>query len=293
MRISTNQQFETYTRSIRTAQESYFGVQKQITSGRRWSNAFEDPLSARLSINSRQLKSRFEQFDKNLRGADDYLKNTEVALTDVGDALTKAKVLAVQAASSTIDPTAAEALANQVTALQDRLVRSANWQGSQGQHIFGGQISDAKPFAASSGVLTFSGDTNAIQTEVRSGEYMRINLDASTHMVDIYETLETLKNHIRSLDTIQISSVSIANLDSAIAQNTSLRGETGAKMQTVESLKVENERRIDEFTKEISDHEEIDLAEAMVRYQQTEVAYTAAMQVASQGMRLSLMDFMR
>lgn len=294
MRISTGYQFDTYTGSIRTAQEAYFKVQKQISSGKRFESAHEDPLATKLTINSRHLKARFDQFEKNLRGAKDYMGNSERGLTEIGDLLSKANVLAIQGASSSIDANAAQSLAQQVASLQEKLVRSANMQGSQGQYIFAGHMSDTLPFTALGGVMSYAGDANVIRAEVRSGEYMPINLPGvSTVFTDIYDKLETLKTNIQNQNVVAISDESLADIKSLRDQITGLRAEVGSRMQTIESLSAENTRRIDDFSKEISDHEDVDLAEAFVRYQQSETAYTAAMQIASQGMRLSLMDFMR
>ncbi|MBA4291863.1 flagellar hook-associated protein 3 [bacterium] len=294
MRISTGYQFDAYTGSIRTAQEAYFKVQKQISSGKRFESAHEDPLATKLTINSRHLKARFDQFEKNLRGAKDYLGNSERGLTEIGDLLSKANVLAIQGASSSIDANAAQSLAQQVASLQEKLVRSANMEGSQGQYIFAGHLSDTLPFTALGGVMSYVGDANVIRAEVRSGEYMPINLPGvSTVFTDIYDKLETLKTNIQNQNVVAISDESLADIKSLRDQITGLRAEVGSRMQTIESLSAENTRRIDDFSKEISDHEDVDLAEAFVRYQQSETAYTAAMQIASQGMRLSLMDFMR
>ncbi|ARU42050.1 flagellar hook-associated protein 3 [Armatimonadetes bacterium Uphvl-Ar1] len=294
MRISTGYQFDTYTGSIRTAQEAYFKVQKQISSGKRFESAHEDPLATKLTINSRHLKARFDQFEKNLRGAKDYMGNSERGLTEIGDLLSKANVLAIQGASSSIDANAAQSLAQQVASLQEKLVRSANMQGSQGQYIFAGHQSETLPFTALGGVMSYAGDANVIRAEVRSGEYMPINLPGvSTVFTDIYDKLETLKTNIQNQNVVAISDESLADIKSLRDQITGLRAEVGSRMQTIESLSAENTRRIDDFSKEISDHEDVDLAEAFVRYQQSETAYTAAMQIASQGMRLSLMDFMR
>lgn len=294
MRISTGYQFESYTGSIRTAQEAYFKVQKQISSGKRFESAHEDPLATKLTINSRHLKARFDQFEKNLRGAKDYMGNSERGLTEIGDVLSKANVLAIQGASSSIDANAAQSLAQQVASLQEKLVRSANMQGSQGQYIFAGHMSDTLPFTALGGVMSYAGDANVIRAEVRSGEYMPINLPGvSTVFTDIYDKLETLKTNIQNQNVVAISDESLADIKSLRDQITGLRAEVGSRMQTIEGLSAENTRRIDDFSKEISDHEDVDLAEAFVRYQQSETAYTAAMQIASQGMRLSLMDFMR
>ncbi len=294
MRISTAHQFDSYLGSIRTAQDAYLKVQRQIASGKKYDAGHEDPLSTRLTMNSRSLKARFEQFDKNLRGAKDYAGNGEIALTEMGDLLNQANVLAIQGASSSIDTNTAQSLANQVSDLQAKLVRLGNTQGSQGQYIFAGQKSDTKPFSVSGTTVTFAGDTNSIRAEVRTSEYMEINdPGVSSVVTDIYDKLETLKTNLQSQNVIALSDQSLKDIKLLKDQVTGLRAVVGSRMQTTVSLNSENTRRIDEFTKEISDHEEVDLAEAFVRYSQTETAYTAAMQVASKGMQLSLMDFLR
>lgn len=294
MRVSTPYQFETFSNSIRTAQEAYFRVQRQISTGKKYETASEDPLSTRLSINARTLKSRFEQFDKNLRGANDYLGFSESALADVTDVVNQANQLAIQGASSAIDVGAAQSLADQVGKLQERLVRLANTQGGQGQYIFAGQKNGTAPYSASGGVLTYSGDGNPIRAEIRSGEYMDINLAGiDTDFVDMYAKLEQLKTNLSNQDVVAISTQSLADIKGIRDKVTNLRAEVGSRLQTVQSLKDENTRRIDDFTKDISDYEDVDLSDAIVRYQQTQSAYQAAMQVASQGMNLSLMDFLR
>lgn len=294
MRISSPYQFETYTNNIRKSQSEYFRVQKQISSGKRFETSSEDPLSAHLSMNTRQLKLRFEQYDKNLRNAKDYLGNSEQALGEIGDLLNQASVYAIQGASSAIDPAAAQSLAQQVDSLQEKLLRLGNKQGSQGQYIFAGQKTNTKPFTEIGATLQFDGDDLPILAEVRANEYSRINgqgMDIA--IADAYTALEELKANLASHDVIKLSDESVADLKALRERTTGMRAEMGAKLQNVQQLETENSRRIDELKAEISEFEEVDLTEAFVRYQQAENAYSAALQVASQGMRLSLMDFMR
>lgn len=294
MRVSTPYQFESFANNIRTAQDAFFRVQRQISTGKKFQSASEDPLSTRLSINARSLRARFEQFDKNLRGAKDYLGSSENALSDVTDLLNQANQLAIQGASSAIDVGAAQSLAEQVAKLQERLVRTANTQGGQGQYIFAGQKNGAPPYSATGGVMSYAGDSNSIRAEIRPSEYMEINVSGiDTDFVDMYDKLEQLKNNLRNQDIVAISNQSIADIKGLRDKFTNFRAQVGSRLQTVESLSQENTRRIDDFSKDISDYEDVDLSDAMVRYRQTQTAYQAALQVAGQGMNLSLMDFLR
>ncbi len=294
MRISTPHLFDSYGSQIRDAQSRYFAAQQQVTTGKAFTNASENPLNAQLSINTRHLKARFEQFDKNLRAAKDYLGNSEQAMSEINSLINQANVYAIQGASSAIDTQSAQSLADQIGLLQDKLLQIANRQGSGGQYVFAGQKSDAKPFVKSGTVAQFNGDDLPVMAEIRSAEYMRTNVaGVGAFVTGLYDALETLKTNVASQNIIQISDSDLVAIKNYQTQATGFRGEIGARLQTVAGLSTENARRLDDLTAEIGDLEEVDLTEAMVRYQQAQNAYTAALQVASQGMQLSLMDFLR
>ena len=294
MRISTGHMFDTYQSNITKSQNEYFRIQQQISTGKKFASGSEDPLASSLSLCVRSLQSRFMQFDKNLRSATDYAGNSEIAIGEIGNLLRNATSLAIQGASDALDAPARQAIADSVSRLQDRLVSLANTQGSSSQYIFAGHKTTTKPFVVNAGTLNFNGDTNAIQVEIRSSEYLPANVaNASTLITDIYNELETLKSNLINGSVSQLSDQSIANLRNLQDQTHGVRAELGARLQQIETFKAENQRRIDDFTKDISDLEDVDLTEAFVKYQQADSAYRAALQVASKGMQLSLMDYLR
>ncbi|MCB0826570.1 MAG: flagellar hook-associated protein FlgL [Armatimonadetes bacterium] len=294
MRISTLYQFDSSLSRIRNAQSEYFLAQKQISTGKRWELGSEDPISASLSLDSRRLQSRLQQYQDNLRSAKDYLGNTENIMSETSALVNSAYTTAVQAASGTNSTEQLNALANQVTEMQNRLITLANSQGSRGQYLFAGHKTDTKPFTQSGATLAFAGDNNQIRVETGQGEMMSVSLGSpEAFFTDIYNELETLKTNIQNGDLVQLSDQSIADMQNRIRVINQTRGDIGTKLQTVEKLEASNTRRLDDFTKEISDLEDVDLSEAFVRYQQSENTYMAALQVASKGMELSLMDFIR
>lgn len=295
MRISTSQQYDGNLKRIQQAFTRFSDVQRQLTTGKRWAMGSEDPISASLAITNRRMTSRLTQFDANLRGAKDYLANTERALSEVSTLVTQAYTMALQGANDALDQTARNNLANQIADLQANLVRLGNSQGSSGQYIFAGHESATKPFTVDSGTtLVFHGDIDPVNAEVRASEYMRTNMPtADTFFTEIYEALEGLKSNLQTGDVIRLSDENVGTLQSLAKGVTAVRADTGRKLQQVDAFSADNRRRIDELAAGLSELEEVDLTEAFVRYQQTETAYQAALQVASQGMRLSLMDFMR
>ena len=294
MRVSTSFQFETYSSRIRDAQSRYFEAQERVMSGKRFNRVSEDPVAAMTSISARSLRSRLDQLRKNLLVAQEYAGSTEHVLDETGQLARRAYTLAIQGASDATTQESRDAMAREIGSLQQRVVDLANTQGSGGKYIFAGQMSDTKPFSATGGVLTFAGNTLPILVEVRPGETMRANLEnADTFFADVYNALENLRANLLGGDIGLISDQDVGAMRAVVDEIGAARGTTGVKLADIKRLETEGQRRIDDLTKTISDNEDIDLADAITQMQMAETAYSAALQVTSQGFGLSLMDFLR
>ena len=294
MRVSTNFQFESYANKVSDAKSRYFEAQQRVTTGKKYATVSEDPIAALGSLSAKSLRSRLEQLTKNLIVAQEFAGTTEGVLDEAGQLAQRAYVLAIQGASDSTTQPSRDAMATEIASIQKRLVDLGNTQASGGRYIFAGQSSDTKPFSEASGVLTFNADDLPVQVEIRPSETMRANLsNASTYFGNVYAALESLKTNLASGNTQLISEGDIANLQASIDATNIARGQSGVKFQEIQRLRAEGERRVDELTIAISDNEDIDLADAITQMQQAETAYTAALQVAGQGFRLSLMDFLR
>lgn len=294
MRITSNYQYDVYRNNIRDAQENYFLAQQRVMTGKRFTRVSEDSVAALTSLNARGLRSRLEQLDKNLMVAKEYTGTTESVLDEVNTVLKRAYTLAIQGASDATTQPSRDAMADEIASLQKRLIDLGNTQGLNGKFIFAGQNSDAKPFTDNAGAIVFNGDTLPINVEVRPNEVMRANLEnADTFFLGIHSTLQTLQDDLRGGDVGLISEQDVAAVLGAMGQLSTARGSNATKLQEIERLRNEGARRMDDLTKTISDNEDIDLAEAITRMQMAETAYTASLQVASQGFRLSLMDFLQ
>jgi len=293
MRISSQQQYDRYTGDIRRAQLRYFEAQAEITTGKRQDLLKNDPAAASTVIRTSSLKTATTQYDKNLRAAKDYIGNSETALQETNGLMKKAYELAMRGANTSTDQNARDAMAVEVDQLQKRLAELGNARGASGQYLFAGQDNETAPFTQTPPTLTFGGDNNAVRVEVGPNNAATVNTQGSSQFTDAYARLETLKNSLRGGNLSAMSGQDIPALQNSMNSFRVSIGEAGSRMALVKEYESQNQRRIDEFTTRIADAEEVDIAEAMVRYQQAETAYTAAMQVAGQGFKLSLMDFIR
>lgn len=291
MRISTSYKYDTLQFDIQNAADRLATITQQVATGKRINQPSDDPVGVGQTINMRSLQSAMEQYQSNLNTAKGSLGTVDNTAADITDLLNQANQIAVSGASGTTDQIGRNAMAAQITSLQARLVDLANTKGPDGSYIFAGQKTNTKPYTISAGGLVFNGNVNPIRVETGPGETVQANVPGEPMISDLYTRLESLKSNLTGGQVGAISGIDLANLKSSLDTVSNMRGDVGARMQTVQDMTSQWQRRSDDLTKNISDVEDIDMSAAMVQYQQATQAYQAALTVAGQGFRLSILDF--
>jgi flagellar hook-associated protein 3 FlgL len=293
MRVSTGYQFDTYASGISKAQSALFEAQRQVATGKRLNAPSDDPFGTAVSLGMRSIRSAIAQYRGNLQTAKSFISFTENALADSHGVLRRAYEIAVRGASDATDQSGRDTMAIEVEDLQARLLDLANAKSGDGRHLFAGQRTNAKPFAVSGGAITYQGDAGQLKTEIAPNEEVSMNSSMSGPFMEAYQRLETLKNHLRGGNAAALSGISVQDLQSSLRVFNGERGAIGVRLQTLSARDAQHERRSDELTKGISDIEEVDMSQAIINYRSADAALQAALSVAAQGFRLSLMDFIR
>ena len=290
MRISTPYQYGTYTSDISQAQQRYLELQRQVSTGKRLERPSDDPLGLASTLSLRHLREGLDQYNENLTSAKSHLTISEGALGEMNTLMRRAYQLAVSGANGATDPSAKSSMVSELTEIQKRLVDLGNSQGTSGQYLFSGQMTDTKPFTVTVTGVVYNGDDLDRTVEAAPGETLVASVPGRQIFLDAHAAIESLKNHLQG-DSNAISGVDIPAVQSSLDSINQLRGQVGARLQSVQQWLSDHQRRGDELSSAISDIEEVDITETIVQYQMAETAYGAALQVASQGFRLSLLDF--
>lgn len=293
MRISTGHQFDSYSRGVSDTQRKLLEAQVRAQSGKRIAKASDDPTGAASSVRMNSLKATLGQYRENGKIAKGVLGTTENTLSDINDLAKQAYQLAVQGGTDTASNDSRKAIAAEVAQLQKKLVDLGNSQDPNGGYLFAGQRNDQPAFAVESGNLVYKGDGRTRLSEVGADQTVALNTSGTPLITDLYARLETLREGLEGGTVAQISGTSIPEMQKSIDAVNLERASIGTRMNTVEELETQHLRREDELTSRISDVEEVDLTQAIMDYRLAETAYEAALNVASQGFRLSLMDFIR
>lgn len=293
MRVSTALRYDQFSSQIGATQRRVQETQDRVTSGKRINEPSDDASGTRQLLGLSSLRAGIAGYTKNLDVAKYTLATSESAYSDMGDLVQQAQTLTIQAATSAIDPDARNNIADQIATLKSRLVTLGNSQGPDGRYLFGGQVTDAKPFnVESDGTLTYNGNMTVPTMETGPGETAKVG-ETGGLVSDLFTKLTSLESSLKSGDITALSGDRLAEIKSSGDAITLARGDVGRRLDSLEVTRSDNDRRDTDFKQRASDIGEVDYATAIVDYTSAQAAYQAALQVASKGFSMGLMDFIR
>jgi flagellar hook-associated protein 3 FlgL len=291
MRISTAFQTNSLEANVQMTASRLYDAQQQVSTGRRINKLSDDPVGLAKSLSLKTVKASLAGFTSNLHTAKGVLGFTDQALQGMNDLVGTAYQAALQGANSTTDQNARNALAANITQIQARLVDLGNAQGPSGQYLFAGQKNDTPPYSVGPTGITYAGDNRSVIIPTDATSTMVVNTPGEPMISNLYNQLTALKNDLIGGSMSQLSGPDVANMQAAQTQLTAARGAIGTKIQSVDTLTSQFAQRTDELTAGISDIEEVDMSSAILKYQQAQNAYQAALTVSGQGFKLNLMNF--
>ena len=293
MRVGDAFRYDGLSAAIRSATDRVQAAQERALTGRRIQTPSDDASGTRQLIGIGGLRSGIAGYTRNLDVAKSVLASSEAAYSDLGDLAQSARTLAIQGATSAMDPAARESIADGIGSLKERLVALGNSQAPDGRYLFGGQVTDQKPFSVDAqGTIAYGGNLVVPTAESGPGETVKVG-ETGGAISTLYARLTKLQEGLRSGDTSSISHDRIAEIGDSFDALASAQADVGRRMNAVDAAKATHERRDTELSTRASEVGEVDYATAIVDYTAAQSAYQAALQVASKGFSTGLMDFIR
>lgn len=286
-------------------------INNQLGTKKKINAPSDDPVKAGLILRTRSSIKETEQYIRNIDAAISWLDASDVVLQDVISVIHRAKELAVNGASTHLDPTARQALADEVAQLHDNLLQLAN-STHGGRYIFAGQHTDTKPFDGGGvtdgkindvSFLVERGEKllpkeRSLEFEIAVGVTMAVNVDAFADdgseilFTPVFQALQQLYGQL--VDHPDYAGAEpIGALDAALDGVLQHVSELGGKQNRVE---LAQERLLDlqlNLTKILSEEQDLDYAEAIMELKMEEFAYRTALAVGARIIQPSLVDFLR
>lgn len=289
--------------------------QNDLSTGVKIHRPSDDPVLVARSLKIHTDIAENEQFTRNVDDSYSWLDKTETSLKELNNVLQRVRELSVQAANGVLNAADTQKIQSEVEQLKEHMVKIGN-DTYIGRHIFSGFKTDEK-------YLNDDGTTNLkdiggqkIEYQVGVSAKVTVNVtgeqvfgglvdvvDESGNVVvdgdgnpvkknEIFKTMDDLIGAMKNGDSSKISNL-LGDLDKDIENLLQVRGEVGAKMNTVEVIKDRAEEMTLNFTSLLSKTEDTDMGEAVMKLNILESVYKASLSIGARVIQPTLVDFLR
>ena len=266
----------------------------RLSSGKRFTRASEDPTGMSRALELRASLRAREQEGRNATDGEMWVNLTDGKLQTTVDRLQRLKELAVRGATFT-NSDERTAIAAEVAQIRDTIVELANSR-HQGRGVFAG-FSSEDAVQNVGGVWTYQGDTGRVNRRIGDTETVVVNVTGDDAFgfngpKDVFTTLDDFETALLSNDTSGINTA-IAEIDDSLSTVLTALTTLGAAGNRIENARNQILDDTATITAQLSEIEDMDLAEAALDMQMNESAYQAALAAFAQSTRASLVDFLR
>ncbi len=298
MRIASNTIQDNIVRQIQQLGSQTSKLQTQVATGQRISQAEDDPAAAGRVLEHQSELRRVDQFERNASRALEITQATFAGLKGIKSISDRATELATLGRSPT-SPEALGAYSAEVNQLIEQLVQVGNTRLGN-DYIFAGAAVDAPPYDATRDVagkvtaVTYDGDS--VQTSIPLSEVANVAAGSSgatnLGVRDLLNQLVALRDAFATADG---AAIAVAQADLITGEDTfiSAMAENGAVQLRIEVNQSQQESRADSLISLVAGETSADLPDTIVRLNQAQTAYQAALQSAANIMRISLLDYIK
>jgi len=292
--------------SITARQARY---QAQISTGQRVTLPEDDPGAVRRALDLEGERGRVGQFGRNITRLKETATSTNTVMRSLSKIATRAGELAIKA-NSIRSADDRKAYAAEVTQMIHQAVSSAN-TNLRGESVMAGTLNDQPAYTLTAGTdgrvqsVTYNGNQDTASLDIAEGQELSASVVGSNAtgsgpagLIEDPRAGADLFNHLIQLQDQLLAGSAVTtpttvglqadadNLLRHIAANGVVQGrlEAGSAMVSDRLLSLEGQ---------ISGETDADLAKALVRLNETQVSYQAALQTGGKILTMSLMDYLR
>lgn len=302
MRITNNMlinNMKSYIGNNLSRMERY---QYQMATGKKISVPSDDPVVASRALRLRTDVAEIEQFKRNANDAMSWMELTESVTNELTTIMQRVRELAVQGSSGTYNQDDTQKISAEIEQLKNQVINLAN-STYAGRYIFSGFKTDTKLLNDDG---TFAIDVNnseSIEYEIGIGDSININvpggdlfnggIDAgSGNPAGMVQRLDEFIAYLDAGDNEAIGGM-IGEIDNEISNLLRVRADIGARMNRVELSSNRLDTNSLNFTKLMSENEDVDMAETIMNLISEENVYRASLSAGAKIIMPTLVDFLK
>jgi flagellar hook-associated protein 3 FlgL len=267
-------------------------LQQQLTSGRLISAPSDSPTGTNRAMQIRSSQAAVEQQSRAIGDAKAWLEQTDSTLQTIIEHTQRVRDLTLQASNEgAMSPSSRQAIAIEVASLREGLLALANTR-SQGRPLFGGTTSGPAAYSATGAYVGDAGDVNR---RVSDDQVMAINTTGPAAFGQGPDDLFGVVGSIATAVTTDPAALSghLQDLDQVMAGMLDALSGVGVRGARIERLEEVGLDRSLSLSSQLSEVENIDLPNTMMRLQMQQIGYETALAATAKAIQPTLLDFLR
>ena len=304
MRISENMMTNSILKSINASKSRMNNIQKQLSSGKKIFESSDDPFAFAKSARFKSIMEKNDQYLRSINMSLGFVESTQMHLEDINNILQDAKEKATQAADESLNEENRLAVAKEISGLLIQLKSVANGN-FDGDYLFNGNNVNEAPYDLEInpddsedvlGINFMPTSSDVEEITKKFGEHLDIQINISggdiENINDVFNSLLSLKSALEANDTTAISE-QIDVLDDSSTEILKLSTKIGDIHNRITLTEQQLTLTNMNLASYVSSLEDVDMAEAVLKYNSEEMAYKAALQSTGNIMTTSLLDYIR
>ncbi|MBC8465436.1 hypothetical protein H8D57_00260 [bacterium] len=303
MRITHQGMVENIIVNIQERIKKVSEVQEQMSSGIRVSKSSDDPVAAAEILNLRSTNRREQQYSKNIERALSSMQMSETIIDDIRTAMSSARASAVRGANEAIGTNGRISIAHEINQKMSIMLHQVN-QIFDNRYLFGGTNASGTPYhyeEDESGWLSsinqqFEESPDGMELLVEDGQRMNVSVtyDDFMNLEDgetIFGLLFDLRDGLTGDDPDAVAET-LERFDTALEMLSAATASIGTRTQGLYQIQEQLENKEMITRERISNLADVDIVDAITRFQDEQNAYEVALKTAATAIRSSLIDFL-
>lgn len=297
MRVTEPMRYRTFLADLNQTSEVSTKLAQQAATGRRLSKPSDSPVDSVRQLRMRRQIDMGNDLQERLAISAEELKRSELVLDDAVAVYQRAKELAIEGATGARTDADYEAIAIEAEQLFRDLVGLANRQ-VDGRFVFSGTKTTTQPFTINGNPptgVTYNGNSDARTISPSPGLTVQTSMPGDEMFMtgtNVFDELLNLRDRALAHDVDGMANTTASALDAGFQKLVNKRTEVGALSGSVSRSADTLAQQVLDDEASLADLEDVDLVETIVQLELAKNSREAALQVAAQVARTSLLDFL-
>ncbi len=293
MRISTQTLVDRTLDRLQSRMASFEAAQERLATGKNFTVSSQDVAGMNTSLALRSERRAVEQATRNAEDGQTRVNIADTKIQQMLTSLRRARDLTIRGSSS-LQQSERNAIAQELGSIREGMVELAN-SNHLGQGLFSGHL-DGAAVTDIAGTWTYTGDTGAVMRRITDTDAVKINVTGNELFgfdagEDLFAVLDQLIADVNAGDPVVVAgSLDALDRSSGRLENGLLR--LGAVGNRIETAMGRNLQVHETLQLQLSNIEDVDIAEAVMELTTQEVALQATLGAVGRALQPTLLNYL-